>query len=203
MSVVMVFTMSVTGFAAESNSYNVIQDDAAVRIAEAYIEGERYVYTFDKTKQTLTTQVFDADGTLLSEDTIYLEELLNQFPPEESDISLCASAHYQNTILNYEYEQVESRIYKLKNQGLYVYRKLPHDREAIEKYVKAVDRLNGAEIKVAGAAGYAAVRCVFACLKRNMTPFEATTIVGISSGAVQELYEAIKECQSVWEIYVK
>lgn len=203
MAVVMAFTMSVTGFAAESNSYNVIQDDAAVRVAEEYIDGTRYVYTFDKVKQELTTQTFDAEGEVLSIETVCLADLFATLPPEEFDTSFRASGHYQNTILNYEYEQIESRIYQLRTPSQHAYRRLPHDRTAIDKYVQAVDHLNAAEFAVIGTAGAAAVWTIYTFFTSGLTAYQAATAIGISSKAVENLYDAIKGCQRAWALYVQ
>lgn len=203
MSVVLVFSMSVTAFAAEGDSYHVIQDDAYVRIAEEYIGGERYVYTFDKEKQALITQIFDADGTLLSEETDYLADILNQLLPEEYDVSLCASGHYQNTLSNYEYEQIDSKIYELRTPSQHTYRKLPYDREAIDKYVEVVDKLNSTEFEVIAAVGVTAVGIIAACFSSGLTASQAAAAAGATITEATRLYGAIRDCQRVWELYVK
>lgn len=203
MSVVMAFTMSVTGFAAESNSYNVIQDDVAVRVAEEYIDGTRYVYTFDKAKQELTTQTFDAEGEVLSVETICLADLFATLPSEEFDTSFRASGHYQNTISNYEYEQIESRIYQLRTPSQHTYRKLPYDRTAIDKYVQAVDHLNSTEFKVIADSSIAAVATIVSCLTGGLTVSQAATTATVAVSDVVALDNAIKDCQRVWQLYVQ
>lgn len=203
MSVVLVFTMSVSAFAAEGDSYHVIQDDAYVRVAEEYIEGERYVYTFDKVKQELTTQTFDAEGEVLSIETICLADLFATLPPEEFDTSFRASGHYQNTISNYEYEQIESRIYQLRTPSQHTYRKLPYDRTAIDKYVQAVDHLNSTEFEVIAIVGITAVGIIATCFSMGMTAPQAATAAGTAVTEACRLCDAIKDCQRVWQLYVQ
>ena len=85
----------------------------------------------------------------------------------------------------------------------HTYRKLPYDREAIDKYVEVVDKLNAAELKVIGVAGAAAVWTIYTFFTGGLTAFQAATAIGISSNVVENLYDAIKGCQRAWELYVQ
>ena len=82
LSVVMLISMSTTAFAASvvrDNPYaTVITDNETVRISQAFDGNVRYVSTFDKINNTITTEKFSASGALeatvvvdLDEQTIY------------------------------------------------------------------------------------------------------------------------------------
>lgn len=203
LSVVLIFSMSATAFATEGNSYNVIQDNATTRIAEEYIDGVRYVYTFDKAKQELTTQTFGTNDSITSVKTICLANLAKAQPTNEFEFSSRASNHYQNTFLNYEYEEISSNVYELRNKNVYVYRYLPDDRDAIDNYVSAVDTLNAAELAVIATGGTAAIWAIITYFTAGLTAGEVATTVGVGLADVIALNLAVDNCQRVWRLYVE
>lgn len=88
LSVVMLISMSTTAFAAgiaRENPYaTVITDNETVRISQAFDGDIRYVSTFDKINNTITTEKFSSSGILeatvvvdLDEQTIYDSETNN------------------------------------------------------------------------------------------------------------------------------
>ena len=74
LSLVMILSMSVSALAAEATSVTtILRDDDMVRIAQAISGDDRYVSTFDKQNNTITTERFSvSEGTLLATATVNL-----------------------------------------------------------------------------------------------------------------------------------
>lgn len=82
LALAMILSMSMTAFAAEANTANtyptVIMDNEDVRIVQAFDGNTRYVSTFDKANNTITTERYAANGCLeasaivnIDDETIY------------------------------------------------------------------------------------------------------------------------------------
>lgn len=200
----MVFSLSATAFAADNNFYNVIRDNSEVRVAEEYIDGTKYVYTFDKSAQVLLTETFDSNNTIQSSKTVHLPDVpsVPSDYDESSQIQTFASSHYQHTFLNYEYDELSSNSYQLRKKDLYVTRYLPKDRDAIDNYVSAVDTLNAAELAVIASGGTAAVWAIATYITAGLTAGEIATTAGVALADVIALNLAIDNCESSWRLYV-
>lgn len=83
LSLVMLFTMSATVFAAESSANTIsgiviTENSESVRVAEVVDEEYRYVFTYDKENNTMTSERFNLDNELevtavvnVNDETIY------------------------------------------------------------------------------------------------------------------------------------
>ncbi|MBQ8538132.1 MAG: hypothetical protein IJ433_00605 [Ruminococcus sp.] len=204
LTLTLLFAMSVQAFSAESNfSYKVIQDDSITRIATEYIDGVKYVYTFDKVVYELTTQTFDETGTMTSTKLIRMPELGTGLPTGAIGVASCEYTHGKETYLNFSYKQVGPLEYKLTNNGVTVYRSFPIDSLAIQNYAKAVDDLKAAEIAVTNAGGLIAVWAINAYSADDLTAGALATALGISYADVVALIQAVDNCNSVWAQYIE
>ena len=204
LTLTLLFAMSVQAFSAEScYSYKVIHDDQSTRIATEYIDGVKYVYTFDKFIYELTTQTFDSTDTMTSVKTFTLPEIGTGLPTGAIGVASCAYGHYQETFLGYGYEQISSTGYKLKSNGITVYRYLPNDTEAIQNYVKAVDAQKAAECAVAAQGGNLAIWDINVYVPDILSIGEVATAFGVDYADVVALIQAVDNCNSVWAQYIE
>lgn len=203
LSIVMIFTLSIQAFAAEDTSYHVIQDNSMVRIAEEYIDGIKYVYTFSKISQELTTQTFDSKKSLTSSKTLSLAKFAIDDSAYDEQIELYSSSYYQHTFLNYEYDELTKNQYQLRKKDIKVIRYLPDDREAIDNYIDAVDTLNAAELAVLATGGATLFWAIVTYFDAGLTAGETATALGIAAGDVIALRLAINKCERVWKLYVE
>lgn len=202
--VIMSLSLTVPAFAANNDSYHVTRDDSQMRVAEESINGIRYVYTFDKSSQVLLTQSFDSDNILTSSKSVCLSNILTvpSSYDDSTQLQPSAKSHYQHTILNYEYDERFDNSYALRRKEWSVIRYLPENKDAIEKYVSAVDTLNAAEFTVMLSGGAAAVWAIVTGLTSGLTAGQVATAVGVAAADVIALNLAIDNCESVWNLYV-
>lgn len=205
LTLTLLFAMSVQAFSAESSySYKVIQDDYITRVATEYIDGVKYVYTFDKALYELTTQTFDEVGTMTSTKITRMPELGTGLPSGAIGVASCEYTYGQETYLNFSYQQVGPLEYKLTNNGVTVYRSFPIDSLAIQNYGQAVDDLKAAEIAVTKAGGLIAVWAINAYNSAgDLTAGELATALGVSYADVVALIQAVDNCNTVWAQYVE
>lgn len=120
LSLVMLFTMSATVFAAES-SVNTIsgivitEDSESVRVAEVVDEEYRYVFTYDKGNNTMTSERFNLDNELevtavvnVNDETIY-DSKTNTTVSTRAVIT----SKYTESIYGYEYANSNPKEWKL------------------------------------------------------------------------------------------
>lgn len=203
LSVVMILTLSTQAFATESDSYHVTHDDSMVRIAEEYIDNTRYVYTYQKNSQELTTQTYDSNNALTSSKTVCLSEYNIDDSVNDEQIETCSSSYYQHTFLNYEYDELTKNQYQLRKKDIKVTRYLPEHKEAIDNYIEAVDVLNAAELAVIATGGTTAIWAIATYLTAGLTAGEIATSVGVAAADVIALNLAIDNCERVWKLYVE
>lgn len=134
----MLFSMTATAFAAEQSSVETIsgitvtEDNSDVRIVEA-VEGEyRYVFTYDKVNNTMTSERFTLDNTLevtafvdIDEETIYDSESNTTV----STLAVIASK-YTDSVYGYEYTNSNPKEWKLTRA------KYAHEDNAAGYYFK-------------------------------------------------------------------
>ena len=134
LSLVMVLSMSVTALAAETTSITtILRDDDMVRIAQAISGDDRYVSTFDKQNNTITTERFSvSDGTLLATATVNLS--VNTITETDLNTGIAVTSttqsKYTDSLYGYEYTPGSPAQWRLQRpkyngepeEGAYYYR---------------------------------------------------------------------------------
>jgi len=134
LSLVMVLSMSVSALAAETTSITtILRDDDMVRIAQAISGDDRYVSTFDKQNNTITTERFSvSDGTLLATATVNLS--VNTITETDLNTGIAVTSttqsKYTDSLYGYEYTPGSPAQWRLQRpkyngepeEGAYYYR---------------------------------------------------------------------------------
>lgn len=207
-ALVMVLFMTVVNaipaHATSTDGYTVVLDNDTYRIAEETIDTIKYVYTLDKDENVLITREYDISGVLKSTEIVDLDELLvaTDININEDSLSVAATGYYQHTFSNYEYDQLSTTYYQLRNKSSYAYRYTTTDRDAIDRYISAVDVLNAAELVIISSGGVAVLAAVITYLTTGLTAGQAATAAGVLATDVIAYNLAVDNCIQVWNLYV-
>lgn len=112
-----------TAFAATPSPTTILEDNAAVRIAQAVNGDERYVSTFDKINNTITTERYSiSDRVLLATVTVDLNDETIKETDSNAGISIQAvvSSKYTDSVYGYEYTNdnpIEWKLTRAKYAG--------------------------------------------------------------------------------------
>ena len=90
----------------------------------------------------------------------------------------------------------------LRNKNTYAIRYLSSDKDAIDRYIEAVDTLNAAELAVLASGSGTVLWSVLTYLDGGLTAGEAATAAGTAIGVATTLNLAINNCKRVWRLYV-
>ncbi|NLP45435.1 MAG: geobacillin-26 family protein [Epulopiscium sp.] len=202
LSLAMVFSLSTTTFAAESSDYHIVCDNISMRVAEETIDSVKYIYTFEKETNTLKTETYNVSNELTSTKYLDLSSVSTDYSVYGQQSKLASRSYYQHTFSNYEYDQLGNNKFQLRNKDTYVIRYLSSDKDAIDRYIEAVDTLNAAELAVLAAGGTTVLWTVLTYLDGGLTAGEAATAAGAVIGEVTALNLAINNCKRVWRLYV-
>ena len=208
LSVVLVLSFvlitAVPASAASTSGYMVTADNTLYRIAEEVVETTRFVYTLDKSANTLKTEAYDESGNKLSTKLVDLNEILasSEYAYPTDDVAVASTGYYQHTFANYEYDQLTTTKYQLRNKNSYAIRYTTNNLEAINNYIEAVDILNAAELAVIASGGATVLWAVLTYLSGGLTAGEAALAAGAAAVEVTALSLAIDNCQRVWRLYV-
>lgn len=202
LSLAMVFSMSTTTFAAESSDYHIVCDNISMRVAEETIDSVKYIYTFEKETNTLKTETYNVSNELTSTKYFDLSSVSTDYSVYGQQLKLASRSYYQHTFSNYEYDQLGKNKFQLRNKDTYVIRYLSRHKDAIDRYIEAVDTLNAAELAVLAAGGTTVLWTVLTYLDGGLTAGEAATAAGAAIGEVTALNLAINNCKRVWRLHV-
>lgn len=202
LSLAMAFSLSTTTFAAENSDYHIVCDDTSMRVAEETIDSVKYIYTFEKGTNTLKTETYNVSNELTSTKYLDLPSVSTDYSTYEQQLELASSSYYQHTFSNYEYDQLDNNKFQLRNKDTYAIRYLSSDKDAIDRYIEAVDTLNAAELAVLAAGSSTVLWTVLTYLDAGLTASEAATAAGAAIVEVTTLNLAIDSCQRVWRLYV-
>lgn len=114
----------------------------------------------------------------------------------EQQLELASSSYS-----NYEYDQLDNDKFQLRNKDTYAIMYLSSDKDAIDRYIEAVDTLNAAELAVLAAGSETVLWAVLTYLDAGLTADETATAVGAAIVEVTALNHAIDNCQRVWRLY--
>lgn len=112
-----------TAFATPPSQTTILEDNATVRIAQAFNGNERYVSTFDKISNTITTERYsNSDGVLLAAITVDLNDETIKDANSNTGISIQAvvSSKYTDSVYGYEYTNdnpIEWKLTRAKYAG--------------------------------------------------------------------------------------
>lgn len=202
LSLAMVFSFSTTTFAAESSDYHIVSDNVSMRVAEETIDSVKYIYTFDKETNILKTDTYNVSNELTSTKYHDLSSVSTDYSIYEQQLELASSSYYQHTFSNYEYDQLGNNKFQLRNKDTYVIRYLSSDKDAIDRYIEAVDTLNAAELAVLTSGSATILWSVLTYLDAGLTAGEAAAAAGALGVEVTALNLAMNNCKRVWKLYV-
>lgn len=142
----MVFSLSTTTFASESSDYHIVYDNISMRVAEETIDSVKYIYTFEKETNILKTETYNVSNELTSTKYLDLSTVSTDYSIYEQQLELASSSYS-----NYEYDQLDNDKFQLRNKDTYAIMYLSSDKDAIDRYIEAVDTSNAAELAVLAA----------------------------------------------------
>ena len=212
---VLSFGMVTSSFAGSKNNLNLntIKDNETKRVVEIVEGNIKEVITLNKKTNILTTKKINIDTKkVISIETKNITKLnniiksQNKLKLNKNELSYKSmrfgSDHYQNTFLNYEYEEYSDGLYELRRKDDYEYRSINDDQDAIAEYVSAVDILNNAEIAVGTAFLFTVGAAIATYISGGLTAKEALVAAGATTSEAAALGLAIQNCESTWKIYI-
>lgn len=197
----MLFSLFTTTFAAESSDYNNVCDNISMRVAEETIDSVKYIYTFEKETNILKTETYNVINELKSTKYLDLSTVSTEYSIYEQQLELASSSYYQHTFSNYEYDQLDNDKFQLRNKDTNAIMYLSSDKDAIDRYIEAVETLNAAELAVLAAGSATVLWAVLTYLDAGLKAGEAATAAGAAIVEVTALNLTIDNCQRVWRLY--
>lgn len=185
----------------DDKNINAILDDDNKRIIEEILDNFKYVHTFQKKENIIKTEIYDLNNKKIDENIININEFtINDNIDQESKFF---SPHYQKTFSNYEYKRKGyTDEYELRNKDYYKIKSLNNDKNAIEKYIDAVDTLNSAEIAIILSGGSTIIATIITLLDSGLTVGQVAAATGVLAGDIILYNSSVSKCKSVWNLYI-